>query len=632
MVTSCGTGVGTIGPLPGDPDNNVTLSASPAFGGIDIAWTYPVSNPHAVSHTLLFRSNASNFNSAVEIAVVSGSTYYDKLPTGVTYYYWIQLVSINGTVGELIGPASAMARALVNDVIDAITGEIDDSVLSDTLRTKINLIPTIEFDLIKEVNDRIAESAAVSSFFAQLQAFTDDVHALILSEITTRTTADSAQINVIDAIGVSVEGNSSALAIEKIVRASADDASSVLFTALQSIVTDPTTGLVSTRATLINEYQTSTSITAAFASFKTAITTEFVDATSAAVGIEAKARSEADKASADLIIKLESTVDDPTTGVDATRATLLNKYTTTTDADTAAATLNTQLRAYTNLGSSTFLQATPPTKRGQDPKTGANVPLQQDDVWYDSSGSPPKNTLNIWNGGSWVPSVDASIEGAAVAAVSTLESTMIGFCTKNGAATSAETESTCISSGGEWHGGFPLAKAVKQVTVVGPSGEVATVETAASAQYTLNDGLKNQYTVKLTNGDLIGGFGLYGDSTGIEAGFDVNKFWIGSPTAGGNRPFSLVNGVVSINRLRITGLVPLSETIYFLNGAASGSFAHGSGRHVIVYAALGTKSGYPIAGIRVTLMTTNALGWAAHMYTNTGIGFTGLAAVQFGYI
>ena len=58
-MTSCTTGTcgvgGWGGPLPGDPDNNSVLTATPAFGGIDVSWSYPGTNPQAVAHTVLYR-------------------------------------------------------------------------------------------------------------------------------------------------------------------------------------------------------------------------------------------------------------------------------------------------------------------------------------------------------------------------------------------------------------------------------------------------------------------------------------------------------------------------------------------------------------------------------------------------
>ncbi len=72
---TCGTG-GWGGPKPGDPSNNGTLSATPAFGGIDLNWTYPTTNPFAVAFTKVFRGVIPEFMGAIEIKEAVGSNFY----------------------------------------------------------------------------------------------------------------------------------------------------------------------------------------------------------------------------------------------------------------------------------------------------------------------------------------------------------------------------------------------------------------------------------------------------------------------------------------------------------------------------------------------------------------------------
>ena len=76
----CGTG-GFSGPKPGDPDNNAVLSATSAYGGIDLNWTYPLVNPFAVSHVNIFRGLTSNPDLAVRRNITTGTFYFDKIPS-----------------------------------------------------------------------------------------------------------------------------------------------------------------------------------------------------------------------------------------------------------------------------------------------------------------------------------------------------------------------------------------------------------------------------------------------------------------------------------------------------------------------------------------------------------------------
>jgi len=210
MTTACGTGDWT-GPLPGDPDNNVLLTASPAFGGIDVSWTYPTIYPHAVAHTLLYRSTSSNYATAVQRSVVAGNFFYDKLATGITYYYWIQIISVNGTVGELIGPASTMAQSLIGDLITELSGQISVSELATALKTPIELIPLLNGAINQEILDRIAEAALTSEFLQQVQTAGDDVATFVENKVIELVDANGALVIAIDAIGVIANNNSAAI-------------------------------------------------------------------------------------------------------------------------------------------------------------------------------------------------------------------------------------------------------------------------------------------------------------------------------------------------------------------------------------------------------------------------------------
>lgn len=190
-VNVCGTG-GWSGPLPGDPDNNVLLSAVPAFGGIDISWTYPVTNPFAVAHVLLHRGISANFNSSRVLQVVSGNFFYDKLDTGATYFYWIQIVSINGTVGEVIGPASATARPLIGALIEQLTGQIDESVLAQSLKGTLDNISILNSNLNAEIFDRQTGETSLAQALGDVQAGVAQANTFITTEIASRTTANAA--------------------------------------------------------------------------------------------------------------------------------------------------------------------------------------------------------------------------------------------------------------------------------------------------------------------------------------------------------------------------------------------------------------------------------------------------------
>lgn len=189
----CGIGGGNW-PQPGDPSNNGILRATPAFGGVDINITFPTINPHAVAHTKLYRAYSSNFGMAQLIARMDGSFFHDKTTDSVAreQFYWIEIVSVNGTVGDLIGPASAIAKPLIEDMITMLSGKIDDSLLGQALRTKIGKITGLEDGLQQESQYRREDDATTARAFTSLQATFQDTVSVVAEETIARSTADSA--------------------------------------------------------------------------------------------------------------------------------------------------------------------------------------------------------------------------------------------------------------------------------------------------------------------------------------------------------------------------------------------------------------------------------------------------------
>ena len=251
MSYTCGTGAWS-GPLPGDPDNNSILTATPVFGGIDVTWTIPTVNSHAVAHTYLYRSTSSDFVSAVRIAVVGGATYYDKLDTLVSYYYWIQMVSINGTVGPVIGPASAVPRLSIEETIQALTGRIDSGVLAQSLKQDIDKISLINGNLFQEIQDRIAANELLGAAIQSAQTDASQAVSIIYDEVTQRTTAYNVLLQSLNTMAGQVNDNQAAIQNESTLRISKDEALAQQITDVQSAVGDDIAAVQTTLQTNIN--------------------------------------------------------------------------------------------------------------------------------------------------------------------------------------------------------------------------------------------------------------------------------------------------------------------------------------------------------------------------------------------
>jgi hypothetical protein len=197
----CGTGDWS-GPAPGDPDNFSLLTATPAFGGIDVNWSYPGINPHAVAHTIVYRSTSAQQETAARHVVVDGNFFYDKMTTvtPVQYYYWIQLVSVNGTYSQLIGPATAQARPTIQDVIEQLSDQINSGMLSQALKQDIAQIQLNTLNITREMIDRAQGDNALGVAFNEIQAFSEGTRALVQEEVVARTTSNSAIVTTVNTL------------------------------------------------------------------------------------------------------------------------------------------------------------------------------------------------------------------------------------------------------------------------------------------------------------------------------------------------------------------------------------------------------------------------------------------------
>lgn len=211
MAQTCGTG-GWIGPQPGDPStDDVRITATPAFGGIDINWTYPELNPNAVAYTEIWRSLLDDPTSAIRIAHANGSFYYDRIEANTLYYYWVVVVSIYGTRSVMIGPAWAQAKPLIEDMIELLTGKIDTGVLAQSLKTEIDQITLNKLGITQEQLDRDLNDEALGVRITELGAISGETRALVQEEVLARTSQGEAFVGVVNTMYTEFNGNVAAV-------------------------------------------------------------------------------------------------------------------------------------------------------------------------------------------------------------------------------------------------------------------------------------------------------------------------------------------------------------------------------------------------------------------------------------
>lgn len=147
--------------------------------------------------------------------------------------------------------------------------------------------------------------------------------------------------------------------------------------------------------------------------------------------------------------------------------------------------------------------------------------------------------------------------------------------------------------------------------------------------------LSSQYMLKLQANGLVGGFGVYNDGATVEAGFDVDRFWIGRTNNDKVKPFVIDGGRV-IMREALIGDATITNARIKNGAITSGKLANASinnakiqngaiSRAKIQRAAIGRAE---IGGLAVdTVRIANqAVTIPASSYTNGGIDVGGSSA------
>lgn len=325
----CGTG-GWSGPKPGDPPmgaGNIFLTATAVFGGISLGWNYPSINAAAVAYTKVFRGSDNNFMGSMQLAIASGNSYLDRLTSVQTFYYWIQMVSIHGTEGEVIGPVVATSRHYGSDAVNELQGLIDTSLLDAILRSDIEKITLNYAELRQEILDRIAGNNALSAAMALIQEGLTDAIAVIDNEIISRVEGQNVLASQINTIGALNQDNAAAIITERAARVSADEAFATQLSNLFALTN-------SNAAAITNESVVRANADSAHASQINSLFTASGN-NAAAITAEATARTNADNALAQNITTVQTTLNGNINSVQTIALTADGK------ANTAQSTANT---------------------------------------------------------------------------------------------------------------------------------------------------------------------------------------------------------------------------------------------------------------------------------------------------
>lgn len=251
----CGTGQWT-GPKPGDPNTtDILLTAAPAFGGIDVTWTWPDTYPEAVAYTTIYRGTTADFMaSTTRVAAAAGNFFYDKLENDSTteYFYWILLTSIYGTKSQLIGPTSSVAKPRIDQMIEDLTGKIDNGVLSPALKNEISRIELNALGIDQEILARQGEDAALGAQINVVGAYSKGTRALLQEEVLARTEQGSAFVSTVNTLWSEVNGSIASIQVQQTALANELQALAQQVTSLETQVGEDLAQVLQTMQTKID--------------------------------------------------------------------------------------------------------------------------------------------------------------------------------------------------------------------------------------------------------------------------------------------------------------------------------------------------------------------------------------------
>jgi hypothetical protein len=222
LVPRGGSGIGIARPSPnaGGPimpdwfgvDVDLTTWVPPAptgflatamFDGIFIEWDWPPKFG-VVGHTEVYRSTTNDASARKFLTAVDGLTYMDPISgeDEQEYFYWIRFRSMGDKVGPYTGPVSAVSIPLSATLIERLEGEINESLLAQHLRERIDLIDG-EGGLVSQVQE---QGDTFARDITQVQTEVDNNFGALQQRITSSFNEVSGKVESIYSLRINSNG------------------------------------------------------------------------------------------------------------------------------------------------------------------------------------------------------------------------------------------------------------------------------------------------------------------------------------------------------------------------------------------------------------------------------------------
>lgn len=118
------------------PPVPIGFTAIGVFGGVHLTWENPFQAYNVHAYTEVWRGETNDPTKRILINSSRGATFFDRIPdeqkTG--YWYWVRFLSEYNREGPFSLPLYAVKEADVKELMEQISGEIDQSDLSAAFR------------------------------------------------------------------------------------------------------------------------------------------------------------------------------------------------------------------------------------------------------------------------------------------------------------------------------------------------------------------------------------------------------------------------------------------------------------------------------------------------------------------
>jgi hypothetical protein len=192
---------GVYGTAGGDytaPAAATNLVATGGLGVIFLTWTNPASTN--LDLVEIYRHTSNSRAAATLIGTSKVAMYSDPVEPGSTYYYWVRTRSKVGVVGPYNATSGVLGQSsvLADTIIDALQGELDESVLTEDLRARIDLVDAEGTGLVTQIADLTAiygDTASAAQSALDAIAAAADAEVARDQAVTAKTSAETAAGN-----------------------------------------------------------------------------------------------------------------------------------------------------------------------------------------------------------------------------------------------------------------------------------------------------------------------------------------------------------------------------------------------------------------------------------------------------